>query len=67
LNEAIRQGRLRTIGGAPVDLPIEGALIRADRLVAYPIRDDIPVMLVAEGMALQELDLGAPTRVPLHG
>lgn len=52
LNEAIRQGQVVTAGGKAVDKPVEGALIRADRSIAYPIRDEIPVMLVAEGLAI---------------
>ena len=57
LNEAIREGRVRTAGGSPVDQPVEGALIRQDRYIAYPIRDDIPVMLVAEGLSLSQVNL----------
>jgi uncharacterized protein YbaR (Trm112 family) len=57
LNEAIRQGRIRTAGGSPVDQPVEGALIRQDRAIAYPIRDDIPVMLVAEGLVISQVNL----------
>lgn len=57
LNEAIRVGRVRTAGGNPVGQPVEGALIRADRAVAYPIRDGIPVMLVAEGLAISQVNL----------
>jgi uncharacterized protein YbaR (Trm112 family) len=57
LNEAIRQGQVRTTKGAPVDQPVEGALIRADRSIAYPIRDGIPVMLVAEGLSIPQVNL----------
>ncbi len=49
LNAAIGEGRVRTVGGNAANQPLEGALIRADRSIAYPVRDDIPVMLVAEG------------------
>ena len=52
LNEAIRQGRLRNVAGGTVAEPIDGALVRADRAVAYPVRDDIPVMLIDEGLVL---------------
>jgi len=57
LNEAIHQGRVRTVAGKEVDQPVEGALIRIDRAVAYPIRDGIPVMLVAEGLAIAQVNL----------
>ena len=59
LNEAIRQGRVRTAGGNPADQPVEGALIRKDRSIAYPIRDAIPVMLVTEGLSIAQVNLNA--------
>ena len=59
LNDAILKGQIRTAGGSPVDQPVEGALIRVDRAVAYPIRDGIPVMLVAEGLSIPQLNLAA--------
>ena len=31
LNQAIREGHVRKVGGNPVDQPVDGALIRADR------------------------------------
>jgi uncharacterized protein YbaR (Trm112 family) len=57
LNDAIREGRVRTVAGESVDKPVDGALIRADRSIAYPIRDGIPVMLVAEGLSIPKLNL----------
>ena len=46
INEAIKQGLIHTVGGKIVDQPVQGALIRDDRAVAYPIKGGIPVMLV---------------------
>lgn len=57
INEAIRQGQVRTAGGNPVEHPVEGALIRSDRAIAYPIRDSIPVMLVTEGLSISHVKL----------
>ena len=57
LNEAILRGQVKTAKGSPVDQPVEGALIRIDRAVAYPIRDGIPVMLVSEGLSIPQVDL----------
>lgn len=65
INEAIGQGRVANVGGQAVSEPVEGALIRADGRIAYPVRDDIPVMLVAEGLVVGELGLGA--KVSVHG
>ena len=63
LNKAIAQGRIRTVKGVDVVQAVDGALIRADRLIAYPVRDDIPVMLVAEGLSIQHLDFGLEPQV----
>ena len=65
INEAIGQGRVANAGGQAVSEAVEGALIRADGRIAYPVRDDIPVMLVAEGLVVGELGLGA--KVSFHG
>jgi uncharacterized protein YbaR (Trm112 family) len=59
LNDAIREGHVLTAGGNPVDQPVEGALIRVDRSIAYPIRDGIPVMLVAEGLVTSRVSWNA--------
>ncbi len=67
LNEAIREGRVRNAAGKEVALPVDGALIRADGNIAYPVRDEIPVMLVAEGLSLQQIDWGLEDKVSLHG
>ncbi len=57
INTAIGQGQVHTAAGAPVDQPVEAALIRIDRRIAYPIRDGIPVMLVSEGLDLAPVKL----------
>jgi uncharacterized protein YbaR (Trm112 family) len=57
INAAISQGSVRTVAGAIVEQSLEAALIRTDRRVAYPIRDGIPVMLVAEGLDLTPVKL----------
>jgi uncharacterized protein YbaR (Trm112 family) len=57
LIEAIKSGEVRTVAGKEADPALEGALIRADRAVAYPIRDGIPVMLIPEGLAIVRVDL----------
>ena len=59
LNDAIRQGKVHTVNGALVEQPVEGALVRQDRAIAYPIRDGIPVMLVAEGLEWPEFSRDA--------
>ena len=52
LNEAISAGTLTNRGGAPVKERLDGGLIRQDGKWLYPIREDIPVMLVEEAISL---------------
>jgi uncharacterized protein YbaR (Trm112 family) len=60
LNELIRARKMRTASGKEVQEPVDGALIRIDRAIAYPVREDIPVMLVAEGLNIRGFDLAQP-------
>lgn len=53
LNARIAGGGLRNRAGQPVAEKIDGGLIRADGRYLYPIRRDIPVMLVDEGIPLE--------------
>jgi uncharacterized protein len=57
LNEAILLGQVRNVGGKEVAQIVDGALIRGDHAVAYPIRDGIPVMLVEEGLVILRVNL----------
>ncbi len=52
LNAAIKDGTLQNRGGARVVEPLDGALIRQDRRYCYPIREDIPIMLIEEAIPL---------------
>lgn len=52
LNERIRQGQLSNRRGAAVTEPIDGGLVRQDGQYLYPIRDDIPIMLIDEAIPL---------------
>jgi uncharacterized protein YbaR (Trm112 family) len=62
LNEAIRAGQVRTVAGKDVAEPVEAALIRIDRAIAYPIREGIPVMLVPEGLVVSGVKLTGETK-----
>jgi uncharacterized protein YbaR (Trm112 family) len=52
INERIRAGLLANRAGEPIHQTIDGGLIRADRRCLYPIRDEIPVLLVEEAIVL---------------
>jgi uncharacterized protein YbaR (Trm112 family) len=54
-NAAIEARTLRNRAGAVVESKIDGGLIREDRKYLYPIRDDIPIMLIDEAIALDQL------------
>ena len=55
LNEAIRSGRVANRGGTAVSEPIDEALIREDDKILYPVREDIPIMLIDEAIELDTL------------
>ncbi len=55
LNEAVIQGRLQNKGGKAILEQFDGGLIRADQKILYPIREGIPVMLIEEGILLEQL------------
>jgi len=50
VNQQIAAGTLKNRGGQSVNDKIDGGLMRADGKFLYPIRQDIPVMLVDEAI-----------------
>lgn len=52
INAAIAAGKISNRGGNPVSEPIAEGLVRKDGNWLYPVRDDIPVMLVEEAIPL---------------
>jgi uncharacterized protein YbaR (Trm112 family) len=56
VNAAIEAGTLKNRAGEEVDTAIEGGLVREDRAYLYPIREDIPVMLIDEGIPLAQIN-----------
>ncbi|GJL60627.1 MAG: hypothetical protein NPIRA03_34840 [Nitrospirales bacterium] len=59
LNQRISKGELKTKGGHPVTEQIDGGLLRKDKTVIYPIRDQIPIMLIEEGIPIEKSDLSS--------
>ena len=55
VNAAIAANTLKNRAGEAVTERIEGGLIREDGNYLYAIRDDIPVMLIDEAIALDQL------------
>ncbi len=56
LNATVARGELMNAGKRPVSGELDGGLIRSDRKILYPIRDHIPVMLIEEGIPLDQID-----------
>ncbi len=52
LNEQIAAGTLTSRGGAKVDEPIDGGLLREDGQYLYVVRDEIPEMLIDAAIPL---------------
>jgi uncharacterized protein YbaR (Trm112 family) len=52
LNDRISSGRVRNRAGQPVSEKIDAGLLREDGKFLYPIRRDIPIMLIDEAIPL---------------
>lgn len=50
LNSAISAGSVENRAGVAVRAPLEAGLLRQDGELLYPIRDDIPIMLLDEAI-----------------
>lgn len=55
LNRKIEAGQVKNRGGEPVKEKVDSGLIRADRKFLYPVREDIPIMLIDEAIPLEGL------------
>ncbi|MCD6051034.1 MAG: hypothetical protein K0Q55_2437 [Verrucomicrobia bacterium] len=52
LNKQIAAGSLKNRTGHALKEPLDGALIREDRKVIYPIVNKLPILLIEEGILL---------------
>jgi uncharacterized protein YbaR (Trm112 family) len=52
LNRQVEAGTLRNRAGEIVREKLDAGLLRADGKVLYPVREDIPVMLIEEAIPL---------------
>lgn len=55
LNALVTRGALKNKGNRSVTEPFQGGLVREDGTLLYPIRDNIPVMLIEEGIPLTQV------------
>ena len=52
LNQKIKAGQLKTRARKPVSEAIDAGFIREDRKFLYPVRNNIPVLLIDESIPL---------------
>ena len=54
INNAIEKGEVKNRGGQKIEQPIDGGLVREDRVFLYPIQDAIPIMLIDEAIPIEK-------------
>jgi len=54
INAKIKAGSLKNRGGEIIKDEIDAGLLREDRKYIYPIREDIPIMLIDEAIPFEE-------------
>lgn len=54
INSAIEKGEVKNRGGQKIEQPIDGGLVREDRVFLYPIQDGIPIMLIDEAIPIEK-------------
>jgi len=52
LNQQIAAGQLKNRAGQSVREKIDGGLVREDKKFVYPLRENIPIMLIDEAIPL---------------
>ena len=50
VNAKIEAGEQKNVGGNPVTEKIDGGLLREDGKILYPVRENIPILLIEEGL-----------------
>jgi len=55
VNKAVEEGYLRNQAGEGVKEPVGEGLVREDGKVLYPVREDIPILLLDEAIRLDAL------------
>jgi uncharacterized protein YbaR (Trm112 family) len=56
INKKIKEGACKNRGGEILKEPIDAGLLREDRKYLYPIREDIPIMLIDEAIPFGDFD-----------
>jgi len=56
INLAIKENNILNIDGQSVKEPLQDGLLRDDDKIIYPVRDSIPVMLIGEGIPMEQFE-----------
>lgn len=56
LNALIAEHKIINEAKAEVAEPLDEALVTRDGRLAYPVRDDIPILLIEEGIAMSQCE-----------
>jgi uncharacterized protein YbaR (Trm112 family) len=57
VNAAVGAGKIVNREGTPLDAALKEALVTDDGKLLYPVRDGIPVLLEAEAIGLDQLEV----------
>ncbi len=55
-NQLIKKGVLKNRAGEQIREPIDAGLIREDRKYLYPVREDIPILLIDESILIEDIE-----------
>ena len=56
INLAIKENTVLNVDGQSVNDPLQDGLLREDDKIIYPVRDSIPVMLIGEGIPMEQFE-----------
>ena len=56
INLAIKENIVLNVDGQSVNDPLQDGLLREDDKIIYPVRDSIPVMLIGEGIPMDQFE-----------
>ena len=56
INLAIKENIVLNVDGQSVNDPLQDGLLREDDKIIYPVRDSIPVMLIGEGIKMDQFE-----------
>jgi uncharacterized protein YbaR (Trm112 family) len=56
INLAIKENIVLNVDGQSTNDPLQDGLLREDDKIIYPVRDSIPVMLIGEGIPMDQFE-----------